>query len=68
MTKQEAVNHFGTQAALARALGIKKAAVSEWSEIPIGRQCQIEILTSGMLVADRGRLFPEIDMPKDRAA
>lgn len=30
ITKEEAVAHFGTQSALAKALGITKGAVSQW--------------------------------------
>jgi len=54
MTKTDAISHFGTQAALARALGIHRAAINGWGEqIPIGRQYQIEVLTCGALKADR---------------
>jgi len=67
MTKQDAVHHFGSQAALARALGIKKSAVSEWKDIPLDRQCQIEIVSGGALIADRSRLFPALPT-QDRAA
>jgi DNA-binding transcriptional regulator YdaS (Cro superfamily) len=56
MTKKEAAAHFGSQAALARALGIGKAAVGAWIDIPIDRQCQIEVITTGRLQADRSRL------------
>lgn len=57
MNLQTAVMHFGSKAALARALGIKRAAVGEWKTIPIGRQCQLEIVTQGALRADRSKLF-----------
>jgi DNA-binding transcriptional regulator YdaS (Cro superfamily) len=54
MSKQEAILYFGTQAALARALGIHRAAVNAWGDaIPEGRQYQIEVLTAGKLKADR---------------
>lgn len=53
MTKQEAIEHFGSGAELARQLGIERSAVSLWgSEIPSGRQFQIEVLTKGKLKAD----------------
>lgn len=68
MKKQEAVSHFGSQAALARALNIKKAAVSQWREIPIGRQCQIEIVTDGALKADRTKLVPPSGGVQEAAA
>lgn len=53
MTKQQAVEYYGSQAALGRALGIQRAAVSAWETIPIGRQYQLEVITSGELMADR---------------
>lgn len=54
MKKNEAISHFGSQAALARALGVHRAAVNAWGDhIPIGRQYQLEILTNGQLKADR---------------
>lgn len=35
ITKQQAVEMFGTQANLARALGIERSAVSQWADGPI---------------------------------
>lgn len=32
MTKQEAINLFGTGAALARALGFTRSAISQWPD------------------------------------
>jgi DNA-binding transcriptional regulator YdaS (Cro superfamily) len=64
MTTDEALTFFGTGAALARALKIKPPSVSEWvteGVIPIGRQCQIEIITDGALRADRSELTPSDD-------
>lgn len=53
MTTSNAVKYFGSKAAIARALGINKAAVSQWGEtIPEGRAYQIEVLTGGKLKAD----------------
>ena len=64
MTKQEAIEHFGSRAKMARALNIGKAAVSLWcGDIPLGRQCQIEIITDGALKADRDKLYPEKNQP-----
>ncbi len=62
MTTDEALQFFGTAAALARTLKIKPPSVSEWiadGEIPIGRQCQLEIITDGALRADRAKLAPD---------
>jgi len=54
MTKTDAINHFGTQASLARALGIHRAAINGWGDqVPLGRQYQLEVLTKGALKADR---------------
>ena len=53
MTKCDAIRHFGSQAALARALGITRAAVNGWGPtIPYVRQCQIQVVTRGALQAD----------------
>lgn len=55
MTYRELIEHFGTQAAAARALGIKPPSVDEWKEkgIPLPRQAQYELITNGKLKADR---------------
>ena len=53
MTKKEAVNFFGSQASLARSLGIYKTAVANWKgSVPNLRQYQIEVITKGKLKAD----------------
>jgi len=50
MKKIDAVNHFGSQAELARALGINQASIAEWGErVPWRRQLEIERLTNGAL-------------------
>jgi hypothetical protein len=62
MKPNEVLRHFGTWAAVANALDIKPPSVSEWvtaGTIPIGRQCQIEILTGGALIADRKQVSPK---------
>ena len=55
MTFKELVEHFGSQAAAARALGLKPPSVSEWRRggVPLPRQAQYEILTGGALKAER---------------
>lgn len=53
MTKQEAIEHFGSVSALAEALEISTHAISQWGEIPELRQFQIEVLTGGALKALR---------------
>lgn len=52
MTTTEAINFFGSAAALARALKIKAPSISEWGDYPpIGRQYQIQVLTKNKLKA-----------------
>lgn len=53
MKTELAIDYFGSKAAIADALGIKKSAVSQWGEtIPRGRAYQIEVLTGGQLKAE----------------
>lgn len=57
MNTSQAVAHFGGVKKLADALGIGRAAVYQWGdEPPIDRQCQIEVMTSGALKADRQKV------------
>lgn len=52
MTPSEAIEHFGSQVALANALGLTQPTVSGWVQggrIPRGRQFQIQVLTAGKL-------------------
>ncbi len=52
MTKNDAIQHFGTQQKLAAALGITQPAIAAWKEtIPLLRQLQLERLTGGVLKA-----------------
>lgn len=51
MTKEEAIREFGTQVALAKALGLTQHTVSSWGEVPVLRQLQIEVITEGRLKA-----------------
>ena len=53
MKLSEAIAHFGTEAEMARKLGIRPQAVYQWDgKVPKGRQYQIQILTKGKLKAD----------------
>lgn len=53
MTKAEAIEFFGTQAALAAALGMKQPSVAEWGiHPPEARQLQIHRVTQGKLRAE----------------
>lgn len=50
MLKTDVVAHFGTQAAIAKSLGITEAAVSLWDEvIPEGSAYKIESVTKRAL-------------------
>lgn len=53
MNKSDAIEFFGTQTALAQAIGIGQSSVAEWGEdIPALRQIQLERITKGALKAD----------------
>lgn len=56
MTPQQVLDHFKTQAEIARVLGCKQPSVAEWfdkGEVPEGRQYQLELATNGTLRADK---------------
>lgn len=65
MTKQEAVDWFGTQVKLQEALGMKsQGSISLWGKYPPAlRQLQIEAATGGQLRAE-----PDCDMYRVPAA
>jgi DNA-binding transcriptional regulator YdaS (Cro superfamily) len=53
MYKADAVRHFGSQIAVARALGITKGAVSLWGNVvPEGSAYKLESVTGGALKVD----------------
>ena len=53
MSTDKAINHFGSAASLAKALGLSKAAVSQWGEyVPALRAYQLERITKGALVVE----------------
>lgn len=52
MKKDEVLAHFGSQAAVAAALGIRQPSVANWTDpLPELRQLEIERLTCGALRA-----------------
>lgn len=52
MLKKDVVAHFGTQEAVAQALGITRQAVQQWPDVvPRGRAYELQFLTKGKLVA-----------------
>jgi DNA-binding transcriptional regulator YdaS (Cro superfamily) len=64
MDKDSAIRHFGTQTAMAAALGCDQSTVSGWGRFPPPlRQLQIEALTNGELRAgpecDKYRVAPK---------
>lgn len=68
MTYDEAIQHFGTQAKLAAALGIAQPTVSCWERvIPDSYQYQIEVITGGALEVDPP-LRTRRDAPQPRKA
>jgi hypothetical protein len=53
MNTADAIAHFGGIAPLAKALGVKTQAISQWKEkVPELRSYQIEVLTCGQLKAE----------------
>jgi hypothetical protein len=53
MNFQDLINHFGSQANAAKAVGTSPQVVSMWKRngIPPGRQFELQILTGGVLRA-----------------
>lgn len=62
MTKEEAIEFFGSQTKLAKALGLKQPTISLWQRIPPLCQLKIEEASQGHLRADsdipRGYVSP----------
>ncbi len=53
MTKSQAIKHFGSVSALAKALRVTYEAVRQWDDVPELRQYQIERITLGALKAEQ---------------
>ncbi|HDX8356340.1 TPA: Cro/CI family transcriptional regulator [Aeromonas hydrophila] len=63
MNTADAIAHFGGIAPLAKALGVKTQAISQWKErVPELRSYQIEVLTGGKLKAS-ARSTPQQPTP-----
>jgi DNA-binding transcriptional regulator YdaS (Cro superfamily) len=58
-----AIQHFKTRMALAKALGVNRTAISQWTRIPVMRVLKIERLTG----IPRHELRPDIYPPPDRS-
>ncbi len=65
MTYDDVIEHFGTQAKAADALGLTQSSISDWKRVGITnlRQLHIEAVTKGRLKAD-----PEAKKPERRVA
>lgn len=62
MRTEDAIKHFGTASALARALKIKPPSIYGWGEcVPKLRQLQLEELTGGELKADPALKLSELN-------
>jgi len=75
MNKSDVIAHFGSVGAVAAALKIKGAAVSQWGAlVPARRAYQLERLTNGALKVDESlysdavRIFAESGAATDKAA
>lgn len=56
MRPLEAVEYYGSQAAMARRLDVSDSAVGQWVRqgfIPFDRQCQIQIDSAGAVLANK---------------
>lgn len=68
MRTTDVLEHFKTQKAVARALGIRQPSVALWGEFPPpARQLQIQKLTRGRLKAEPGCMERLLGMDKARA-
>lgn len=60
MLKSTVLAHYGTQAAVAAALDISRAAVNKWGEVvPLEQARSLEIITGGAVRVDEA-LYAQI--------
>ncbi|ELY4139156.1 Cro/Cl family transcriptional regulator, partial [Cronobacter sakazakii] len=53
MYTKSVISHFGSKAAIARALGISQVAVTRWGEtVPEKRAARLDHITNGVLKYD----------------
>lgn len=53
MFTQDAIDHFGSKAKLAKALEVSQPAVSRWgNRVPEKRAARLSLMTNGVLVYD----------------
>jgi len=57
MNIEAVIKHFGSVKAAATALDVYPQVIYQWKQngIPMLRQCQIQVLTNGRLMADKLR-------------
>lgn len=54
MLKETAIKHFGSAAAVGRAIGRAPSAITEWPEVvPEGMAYKIQVITGGILQVDQ---------------
>lgn len=54
MLKETAIKHFGSAAALGRAIGRTPSAITEWPDvIPEGMAYKIQVITGGLIQVDQ---------------
>ena len=69
MTHEDLIQHFGSQAKVARAVGISSASVDEWKGgVPELRQLEFQKLTGGKLKAAPGVVRKYRELLPSRAA
>lgn len=65
----DAVKHFRTKSALARALGLTKGAITFWGDVvPRGRAFELQVLTGGALRVDETLYLPSTGTSDHRSA
>ena len=65
MLTSTAVKHFGTQAGVAKAIGISRASVNNWPKVvPYDKARALEIVTYGALKVDES-LYPVLRVARD---
>lgn len=64
MLKTDVKRHFGSLEAIAQAIGVSKAAISQWPEIvPQGAAYKLQVRTRGRLKVNPA-LYPRLTRPK----
>jgi transcriptional repressor of cell division inhibition gene dicB len=66
MRKADVIAHFGTQVAVARAIGLTKSAINQWPErVPFESALRVQAATGGLLSVDMALYeLPELPRPR----